>query len=200
MERLPGIWRESTNVASHSYTCFFCQREIASEKGVNFSEPNVRSASGDIKIRICHYCNQPTYFCEGEQYPSPPFGKRVEHLPKDIEKIYEEGRNCMAVNAFTAAVMACRKILMHVSVEKGAKKGESFKKYVEYLSGKYISDESKSWVDLIRDKGNEANHEITMMSKEDAKQMINFTAMLLTIIYEYPGKIGVKTEQGQKGD
>jgi len=101
----------------------------------------------------------------------------------------------MAVNAFSAAVMVCRKILMHIAVEKGAKKGDSFKNYIEYLSGKYISEESKRWVGLIRNKGNEANHEIVTMLKSDAEQMIDFTAMLLTIIYEYPGKIQSKSPE-----
>lgn len=197
MEPIQGGWREKVIVTPHEYTCFYCQRQIAPDKGFNFVTVGSGEPSRNIKIRICHNCNHPTYFYGGKQYPSPPFGKHVDHVPGNAANIYEEARNCMAVNTFTAAVMACRKILMHVAVEKGAKKGESFKSYVEHLSGKYISEESKSWVDLIRDKGNEANHEIVQMSKPDAEQMIEFTAMLLTIIYEYPAKIQKKTPATQ---
>jgi hypothetical protein len=37
----------------------------------------------------------------------------------------------MKINAFTPVVLACRKILMHVAVEKGAKKGGSCSRGLE---------------------------------------------------------------------
>jgi hypothetical protein len=46
-------------------------------------------------------------------------------------------------------------------------------------------------VDYIRTKGNEANHEITIMSDEDAKDLITFSEMLLKFVYEFPAKVPV---------
>ena len=86
--------------------------------------------------------------------------------------------------------MTCRKLLMHIAVAKGAKAGETFLKYIEFLrEGHFIPPNCEVWVDRIREKGNEANHEITLMSETDAKQLIDFTEMLLKFVYEFPGAL-----------
>jgi hypothetical protein len=96
----------------------------------------------------------------------------------------------MAVLAYTAAVLACRKILMHIAVEKQAQENQSFVVYVEYLAGKhYVPPGGEGWVDHIRKKGNEANHEIKLMSKADAEELITFVEMLLKLIYEFPARV-----------
>ena len=62
--------------------------------------------------------------------------------------------------------------------------------YVEYLSQKgYIPSDGKGWVDYIRTKGNEANHEIKIMSSADAADLITFSEMLLKLVYEFPAKV-----------
>ena len=38
-------------------------------------------------------------------------------------------------------------------------------------------------------KGNEANHEITLMDENDARDLIIFIEMLLKFIYEFPNMI-----------
>ncbi len=79
---------------------------------------------------------------------------------------------------------------MHIAVEKGAAQGKSFLEYVEHLSEKgYIPPDGKGWVDYIRTKGNEANHEIKIMSSSDASDLITFSEMLLKFVYEFPGKM-----------
>ena len=89
------------------------------------------------------------------------------------------------MNAFTSSVLACRKILMHVAVDKGAKEGESFQFYVNYLDEEgYIPREGKAWIDEIRNKGNVATHEIILINKEDAEEILKFTELLLIMNYE----------------
>jgi Domain of unknown function (DUF4145) len=89
----------------------------------------------------------------------------------------------MTVNSFTSAVLTCRKLLMHIAVEKGAPTGQSFLEYVEYLAEKhYVPPDGKGWVDHIRTKGNEANHVIKIMSSDDAKDLIEFSEMLLKFV------------------
>lgn len=66
----------------------------------------------------------------------------------------------------------------------------SFKKYVDYLRDQgHIPPRSTSWVDLIRNEGNEANHEITIMQREDAEQLLKFSEMMLRLMYEYPAEV-----------
>jgi hypothetical protein len=89
--------------------------------------------------------------------------------------------------------MVARKILMHAAVEKGASAGESFLEYVDYLANKgFVPPDGKAWVDYIREKGNEANHEIMLMNKNDAETLISFTEMLLRFIYEFPRRVPQK--------
>lgn len=104
--------------------------------------------------------------------------------------MYAEARFCVTVNSFTSAVLTCRKLLMHIAVEKGARPGKKFIEYVEYLAEKrYVPPDGKGWVDHIRTKSNEANHEINIMSVEDAKDLITFSEMLLKFVYEFPAKV-----------
>jgi hypothetical protein len=53
----------------------------------------------------------------------------------------------------------------------------------------YVPPNGKQWVDHIRKKGNEATHEIALMSEADAKELLVFLEMLLRFIYELPNMI-----------
>jgi hypothetical protein len=91
----------------------------------------------------------------------------------------------MSVNAYTACELLCRKILMHVAVDKGGKEGESFATYLTYLQNAgYITPSMKGWVDLIRQHGNKATHEIDPPDSKRAEGTLMFTGELLRVIYE----------------
>jgi len=160
---------------------------VASNKGYFIKDSNCR-------IYICPHCNRPSYFEDGRQHPSVTFGNQVKGLPsKEIEALYNEARRCTSVQAYTAAVLACRKLLMNIAVQKGAEERKPFIEYVEYLADKgYVPPNGKEWVDHIRKKGNEATHEIALMNEDDAKDLITFIEMLLKFIYEFPSKITPK--------
>ncbi len=79
---------------------------------------------------------------------------------------------------------------MNIAVNLGAPVGQTFISYVEYLAKNgYVPPNGKGWVDHIRRKGNEATHEIALMTQEDANDLITFSEMLLKFIYEFPSKI-----------
>jgi hypothetical protein len=89
--------------------------------------------------------------------------------------------------AYPAAVLACRKLLRHIAVSKGAPSGAKFVDYVEFLAANnYVPPSAKEWVDHIRKKGNEANHEITIMGRDEAEELITFSEMLLKLVFEFP--------------
>ncbi len=185
-------WTGISTLEARSYTCAYCGALVVSENGFGEEEPG-GGVGGSHLIYICPN-GHPTYFDHGEQIPAPAFGDEVAALPPDVKVLYNEARVCMMVNAHTAAVMACRKLLMNVAVEKGAPEGESYKQYVDYLDNQgYVPPGSKDWVDRIRDKGNDANHEIVAMSRSDAEELITFVEMLLKIIYEFPSKATAKS-------
>jgi hypothetical protein len=145
---------------------------------------------------ICPHCHEPTYLsADGRQVPGSAFGGPVAHIPsEDVAALYDEARNCVKVNAFTASVMCCRKLLMHIAVSEGAEENKSFAHYVRYLADEgHIPPKAAAWVDHIRDKSNDANHEINLMGREDAEQLIKFSEMLLRIMYEYPNEVADPT-------
>ena len=118
----------------------------------------------------------------------------MKHLPKDVEQLYDEARAAMSSQAYTPAVLACRKILMNVSVALGAKAGQSFVSYVQFLTDQgYVPPNGKHWVDHIRTKSNEANHEILLMSQDEAETLITFAEMMLKFIYELPNVVPAPT-------
>lgn len=180
-------------IKSRDFTCGHCGSPLASERGwYAYDEGHGIVAY----IYVCHKCSQPTYFApSGKQIPGVAYGNPVHDIPdQSVESLYEEAMNCTASNAFTAAVLCCRKLLMNIAVSKGASEGQKFIEYVEYLSDKgFVPPDGKDWVNHIRKKGNEATHEITIMKKEDAEELLSFVEMLLKFIYEFPAKMKRKT-------
>ncbi len=186
-----AVWRDVRTIGSKDYVCGYCGQPLSSEKGYL---TNARE-----RIYICHKCGKPTFFDGlGNQTPGTIYGSSVLDIDDEkVETLYDEARRCFGDNAYTSIVLCCRKLLMHIAVAKGAKEGKNFIAYVEYLSdNNYIPPDAKSWVDHIRRKGNEANHEIVIMEKEDAKDLLDFVGMLLKIIYEFPANIKKKTKTG----
>ena len=178
-------WFNVTTLASRAFVCGHCNKHVASDKGY-ISQAKYPGESR-YEIYICSWCKSPNFFSSsGVQVPGVAPGNPVKGLPKDISLLYEETRQCMSVSSYTASVMLCRKILMHIAVEKDAEENKPFKYYVDYLKEKhYLPSDSEKWVNHIREKGNEANHEITICTKEDAQNLIRFVEMLTKFIYEY---------------
>jgi len=181
-------WTKAETLSPKQFQCGFCGSFIATNQGW-------RTNHGDEPywIRICTHCSRPTYGEGTTQYPGVAFGAPVMALPPDIDKLYEEARTCCSSSAYTAAVLLLRKLLMNAAVGVGAKAGGTFIGYIEYLSNQgYVPPNGKGWVDHIRLKGNEANHEITLMEKADAEELVVFSEMLLKFIWEFPQRVPQK--------
>ena len=177
-------WSGVSKIPSRSFICGFCGYKVASSLGYH-------EGVSKMWIYICTHCEQPTHFNrEGIPTPGVPPGVDVTNVPEELDTLYKEARNCVAIKSHTAAVLVCRKILMNIAVEKGAKEGESFLHYVEHLANNgYVPPNGKGWVDHIRKKSNEANHEIAIMTEPDAVELITFIEMLLKFIYEFPARV-----------
>jgi hypothetical protein len=122
------------------------------------------------------------------------YGELVMHLPDDICQLYEEARKT-ARFAPTSSALCSRKLLMHIAVSVGAAPGLKFIEYVDFLANNgYLPPNGKGWVDIIRKTGNEATHEIRIVSTKEAEELIDFARMLLMFIYELPGRAAAKTQ------
>jgi len=183
-----GEWVNTWRRNPRRYVCGYCGERVASDVGYGDTNESVH-------LYVCPNCGNPTYFNYAErQIPGVRYGNDVSALPNDVESLYNEARDCVAASAYTSAVLVCRKLLMNMAVSKGAEEGKPFVDYVSHLASKgYVPPDGEAWVDLIRQKGNEANHEIRLMSEQDAKDIITFLEMLLKFIFEFPSKVSKPT-------
>lgn len=193
-------WKNLETIPSKEYKCGYCEREIASNMGISRIGQIPRNYYGrhdryeGIKglIYICHNCHSPTYFdMDHVQHPGVSTGNLVKNISNDnVENLYLEARNSISAYCFTATVMLCRKLLMNISVAKGAEEGLRFIQYVNFLQeNNYIPPNGVAWVEEIRRIGNETNHRIEIKTLDEASKILIFTEMLLRFIYELPGML-----------
>lgn len=189
-------WFQLQLLVSHSYKCPYCQQFVSSEHGYTFTVTKKNDTGNKITtngdVCICPSCSSPTILIGSTQIPGIAEERSVSYLPDDINTIYEEARTCMSHNCFTSVAMLCRKIIMNVAVEKGAKEGDKFASYIDFLESEhYTPKDSKLWVDKIRTLGNGATHKIDIISQETAKTILKFTRVLLMIMYELPNEASI---------
>ncbi len=140
------------------WTCGYCGVLVASDRGYQICTSENPNDGGFLGgIYICPNCQAPSYLASAvhdRMLPAAPFGNAVLHLPKEIKELYDEARQCTGHEAYTAAAMLCRKLLMNVAVSRGAPKNGSFKSYVDYLeANSYVPPGCKGWVDVIKNTG-----------------------------------------------
>lgn len=180
-------WQNVGILPSKTFRCGFCGNGVASNQG--YYTHNLIGGDQGL-IYICPHCAGPTFILGTKQVPDVAPGSPVQHLPADILALYDEARNCVAASSYTAAVLICRKLLMNLAVSQGATVGQKFIEYVDYLSSKgFVPPNGRGWVDHIRKKGNEATHEIQLMTRADATELIAFSEMLLKFVYEFPARV-----------
>ena len=202
-QRTVNSSKDPSVMRSRRYVCGYCGEPLASDVGyyalpVDAVGNMIQGSDPVAHIHICHYCDSPTYFDkDGKQTPGSAFGGPVKNIPnEEVGSLYDEARNCMKVSAYTAAVMCCRKLLMNVAVDKNADENKPFAHYVDYLANQgYLPPDGKKWAGHIKDKANEANHEIPLIGPEDAKELIEFSEMMLKFIYEYPARMEDRTQK-----
>lgn len=184
-------WAKLQPLPNRGFVCGFCAISVSSVMGYALNRQSDASGALMGAIYACPNWGGPNFFLlSGTRYPSPPMGSVVKHVPPDLYALYEEARRASSQNCFTAAVLLCRKMLMNVAVQQGAKENLKFIEYVNYIADQgYVPPNGKHWVDHIRKKGNEATHEIAVMGEADARELIVFIEMLLRFIYEFPSMI-----------
>ena len=169
----------------YNYICGHCGRDN-SGRVVSVYHFDTRKDDPRIRFMICTSCKK------GSVWIHPDIiipGENLEGLPEEVNEAYEEARRCFSVNSYTGCELLCRKILMHIAVDKGAKEGESFKHYLDFLEGKgYITPPIKTWADLIRENANKSTHKLESSDKKRAENTFMFTMQLLRIIYEMEHK------------
>lgn len=186
--------------------------QAENQQNSNGQQRTTGSSKVDASLYICPDCARPTYWdkvdrilaigqlkeggaggktvfqTDGEQTPGSLPGTNVEELPDgEVKELYGEARRCLSVSAYTGAILIFRTLLMQLAVADGAKPNQKFVVYVEHLRDKW-APRSAPWIDKIRKEGNDATHEVALKGEKDALLLLQFSEMLLRLIYEYPAK------------
>jgi hypothetical protein len=173
-------------------TCGSCGRNVAAEivSGWAANQPLANAGTATLWLK-CPACGEGSVKVRQGPivYPLAPVGRNVSGLPEDVKKAWHEARVAHAVGAYTAAEIMCRKILMHLAVDKaGSKPGGQFVGYVDDLEkAGYITTGLKAVVDQVRKRGNIANHELPSSGEAESVTTLKITEHLLDAIYELPG-------------
>ena len=188
-------WTNVSETAPIDWTCGYCGNIVGGSTGYLRGNRPHPTAFDRSKIYICPRCERPTAFIvtgDGgvEQVPGPMEGAAIQGLSETVSALYDEIRKCVQAGAYTSAVLSSRKMLMHIAVDNGAEEGLTFARYVDWLSdAHYIPPNGAEWVDEVRKRSNEQNHEIVLASREDAMQLLDFIEMLLRFCYEFPSRV-----------
>ncbi len=128
-------------------------------------------------------------------FPGQLPAEDIPNLPDDVKGAWDEARKAYSVGAYTASEVMCRKILMHLAVDKaGSTPGRSFVDYINDLQAQnYIMAGLQSVVDEVRNRGNKANHELPASTQQEALTTLTITQHLLIGVYELPNLSGSPT-------
>lgn len=152
-------------------------------------QTNKEGVTGRTLWLLCPECQEGSVkLKDGSVFPSAPAGASVAGLPGDVAQAWREVRTTHAVAAYTASEIMCRKILMHIAVDKAsAKEGKTFVEYVDALDkAGFIAPGLKPVVDIVRTRGNGANHELPASNEQDSIRTLKITEHLLHTMYELP--------------
>ena len=180
---------KSYNIETFSLKCGWCDTVVSPNKGYGVFNNNNEVGY----IYICPNCNEVILYDRiyDRVFPQSKFGDSFKKLPKDVNAIYEECRDCYSVGAYTSVLLLARKLLMHVAVDFGAEENKSFVEYVDYLdTNHFIPPNSKKLLEFIRKQGNEPNHQIVIKEKEDAEKVLKFLFIILSFVYEFADEQG----------
>lgn len=146
----------------------------------------VAYATGERKRQwlLCPRCGGGSVKNDDIILPPRQTFRKVDGLSGSIAALYDEARASFNAQAYTGCEILCRKILMSMAVDEGAKPNRRFVEYVDYLdSNGYITPALKDMATAIKDNGNEAAHEIDQPSQERAEYTLKFTRRILDITY-----------------
>lgn len=182
-------WVDPDPVRSRSYRCGYCDQQVASDRGFRIERRGEGQTGG---VHLCPGCHGPTFFApDGRQFPRPPSGHPVEHVPTALEQLYEEARRSIAHRCYTGAALLCKKILHHMARTRGAPDEASFVDCIIFLEeGGYIPPDGSHWVNHVGQQNRDDGDRIRVRSAGDAEDLLRFTEMLLRFNYEFPNLIG----------
>jgi hypothetical protein len=176
-------------MAVYQMRCGWCLHDVGAEVVSGPSATSTEVLLGATMWLRCPNCGEGSVKPKhGSPVPGAAPGGVIGNLPPDVAGAWADARAAYSAGAYTASEMMCRKILMHIAVDvAGSEPGKSFVEYVNDLQGKgYITTGLLGVVDRVRQRGNDANHELRSSTQQDATVTFQITDHLLRSTYELP--------------
>jgi hypothetical protein len=140
-------------------------------------------------IGICNSCHNPVLVLDETQkvYPHPlpePIDPRVPAL---IRNDLKEARMCFSVEAYRAAAILSRRAIEATCLDKGVANGTLGSMIFSLRDSGVITKDIADWANAIRWVGNNAAHcGDSLISKQEADDILNLTEQLLNVVYVAP--------------
>ena len=130
-------------------------------------------------------------------YPNSAPAMAHESWPENIKRPFVEARQMLDEKKSPFFIIsACRSVLDVVTKDISKNDGDKrladsnlFDRIGELRKRGIITEAISSWADEIRKFGNEQIHELSGGNEDDARQFIEFIALLLHVAYELPAMI-----------
>lgn len=180
---------------TNAYTCPHCGGRQLFRLGMQVDR-NYKLGRDMTQWFRCPGCLRGSVFENGAVHPSTQPLREPSFLPPDVALTWNEARVCLGAGAYAAAVLMCRKLLLHLAVEHGlpAKnkrdRAPTFVECVDRLEHEgVVTKRMRPWVERIKDVGNDATHELAPVTSEQAQDVADYTLHLLVTAYEVHARV-----------
>lgn len=153
-----------------------------------------RSAPGNVQGNL-----EAFGFAISGQWPTLPHGVTPDHVPENVERFFEQGTDSLENGNFDAAAMMFRKTL-EVSTKERAPDTEkkSLISRIDHLvDAGLLTKEIGSWAHEIRMGGNEAAHDDSVFSREEAESLRSFSESYLRYVYTLPAMVANRSKRNE---
>ena len=126
-----------------------------------------------------------------EFFPKRKKSASPESVPESAAKAYLQGAESLADGRTTAAVAMFRRTIDVATKQFSdeVEAGNLAKRIDKLAEADLITKDLQAWAHKIRLEGNEALHEIDEPSLDQAKELQQFTEMMLVYMFTLPAKI-----------
>lgn len=199
-----GTCRSCKN--STQITLRLSKNKISDFTSIYSRSGNIKTAAQDQIIKLLNSENDLNIFFE-EFYYSPvlPNSEQLpEHLPSNIEEIFNEAAKCLAIGCFNAAGAMFRLCLdvvtKHIlevnrSLNPTNADNKSIHSRLKWIfENRILPANLEALSKNIKDDGNDAAHDGSI-KKEEAEDLLDFTYILLEQVYTIPKQVEIATQR-----
>jgi hypothetical protein len=168
------------------FRCNKCQEGLIAryEMTANHGHPSPVSCPADpseLGFRVKH------------MYPQKVPTRIPSHVPDQLGRYFQQAFDGYRRGDHDASGAMSRKVI-DVSTQKllaeESKKYGNIRDRIDALANKgALTNDLKDWAHEVRLGGNEAAHDETPYSKEEAEELLDFAELYLTYVYTLPGRL-----------